>query len=181
MEGDAYIASLAKWLRAHEKALASGNTLALLQQQRKTSWFFGADKALLLHLDLYHLAYILLRFEEAGLPIGASLDIPYEGQPLRPLSLANVLAATQDTSDTKSFISASLSWFSSSDQRPATGAQVALDLKYLYSAFTKLPSLHLSPFPKAPFQKAIEGFELPTEGASYVPLYVFKNLSHLVR
>jgi hypothetical protein len=181
MQGDAYITAFAKWLRSHEARLAQGNSLTLLRQREATPSWFAQSKALMLAIDLYHLVFLLIRFEEAGLPLGASLDIPFDAQLTRPLSLAGLLPSSQDTSDAKSFISASLSWFSTAEPKPATGMQVSADLKYLYSAFTKLPSLHLSPYPKSPFQKQIEGFDLPSDSPSMVPMYLFKNLSHLVR
>ena len=54
-------------------------------------------------------------------------------------------------------------------------AQLLIDLKYLYSAFTKIPCLRLSPDPKA---RMIGGYEeFPFDTA--VPLLAFKNVSAL--
>lgn len=54
-------------------------------------------------------------------------------------------------------------------------AQLQADLKYLYSAFTKIPSLRLAPDWRA---RLIRGYEeFPFDSA--VPLYVFKNLQAL--
>ncbi|KAK7756129.1 hypothetical protein SLS62_001721 [Diatrype stigma] len=54
-------------------------------------------------------------------------------------------------------------------------AALAADMKYLYSAFTKIPCLRLAPDWKA---KLIRGYEeFPFDSA--VPLYVFKNLQTL--
>src|SRR5262249_50035660 len=53
--------------------------------------------------------------------------------------------------------------------------QMEEDLKYLYSAFTKIPCLRLAPDHRA---RLIEGFEeFPFDSA--VPLFAFKNVSAL--
>ena len=54
-------------------------------------------------------------------------------------------------------------------------AQVIADLKYLYSAFTKVPCLRLSPDRKARLIRGYEEFPFDTA----VPLLAFKNLSAL--
>src|SRR6202044_2797517 len=54
-------------------------------------------------------------------------------------------------------------------------AAIEMDLKYLYSAFTKIPCLRLAPDRRA---RLIEGYEeFPFDSA--VPLYAFKNLGSL--
>lgn len=54
-------------------------------------------------------------------------------------------------------------------------AQIQEDLKYLYSAFTKIPCLRLAPDHKA---RLIAGYEeFPFDSA--VPLYAFKNVTAL--
>lgn len=54
-------------------------------------------------------------------------------------------------------------------------AQLEADLKYLYSAFTKLPSLRLTADHRTPRIKGYEEFPFDTA----VPLHSFKNLQHL--
>lgn len=56
-------------------------------------------------------------------------------------------------------------------------AKVALenDLKYIYGAFTKLPSLRLTPDHRTPLIKGYEQFPFDTA----VPLFAFKNLQQL--
>ena len=54
-------------------------------------------------------------------------------------------------------------------------AQAVIDLKYLYSAFTKIPCLRLSPDHKARLIRGYEEFPFDTA----VPLLAFKNLSAL--
>lgn len=54
-------------------------------------------------------------------------------------------------------------------------AQLKLDLKYLYSAFTKIPCLRLAPDRKARLIRGYEEFPFDTA----VPLLAFKNLSAL--
>jgi hypothetical protein len=54
-------------------------------------------------------------------------------------------------------------------------AAIEVDLKYLYSAFTKLPSLRLSQDHRARLIKGYEEFPFDTA----VPLFAFKNVQHL--
>jgi hypothetical protein len=54
-------------------------------------------------------------------------------------------------------------------------AAIEADLKYLYSAFTKLPSLRLSHDHRARLIKGYEEFPFDTA----VPLFAFKNVQHL--
>jgi hypothetical protein len=54
-------------------------------------------------------------------------------------------------------------------------AAIEADLKYLYSAFTKLPSLRLSQDHRARLIKGYEEFPFDTA----VPLFAFKNVQHL--
>ena len=53
--------------------------------------------------------------------------------------------------------------------------QLSIDLKYLYSAFTKIPCLRLSPDRKARLIRGYEEFPFDTA----VPLLAFKNVSAL--
>ena len=68
-----------------------------------------------------------------------------------------------------------LGYSSSAAKTEKANAQLEADLKYLYSAFTKIPCLRLSPDRKA---RLIAGYEeFPFDTA--VPLVAFKNLSAL--
>lgn len=73
----------------------------------------------------------------------------------------------------------SLGWPYSKDTSAskAEKARIATesDLKYLYSAFTKIPCLRLAPDSRAPLIRGYEEFPFDTA----VPLHVFKNLTSL--
>lgn len=69
-----------------------------------------------------------------------------------------------------SSFSSSLSWFASN-----ANPDPSKDAKYIYSCFTKIPSLRLGPIPA---RKLIQDFE-DCPGQSAVPLDVFKNLQVL--
>lgn len=140
---------------------------------------------MLLRQNPHNLYYILIRFEALGLPVG-SLDTPI---PIaaRPTSYFSFVAASstpnKDKDDTMSMssmrsrisvvsssFSSSLSWFGSSSK-----PDPSKDVKYIYSCFTKIPSLRLGPIPA---RKLIQDFE-DCPGQSSVPLDVFKNLQVL--
>ncbi|KPI45263.1 putative leucine-rich repeat-containing protein [Cyphellophora attinorum] len=69
----------------------------------------------------------------------------------------------------------SLSLMHSTSRTEKAKAQQAADLKYLYSAFTKVPSLKLVADSRAPLIQGFEEFPFDTA----VPLYSFKNLQQL--
>ena len=148
-----------------------------------------------LALTPHHLYYLLTRFEELNIavgPMGVRLEnIHAEASP------ANYVSFLSDSSTQRNRSSDSLSIHSMSSSRimsdmssiwsnfgfgPSIAtrnerAKAALqaDLKYLYSAFTKVPCLKLAPDRKA---RLVEGFEeFPFDTA--VPLLAFKNVSTL--
>lgn len=149
-----------------------------------------------LGLTPHHLYYLLSRFEELNIPVGPMgvrlENIHAESSP------GNYVSFLRDTSRRRNHSSDSLSIHSVSSVRSVMSgvsslwssiglgtsasvksekAKAALeaDLKYLYSAFTKIPCLRLAPDRKA---RLIEGFEeFPFDTA--VPLLAFKNISAL--
>ncbi|EST08536.1 Leucine-rich repeat [Kalmanozyma brasiliensis GHG001] len=142
-------------------------------------------RPMLLRQNPHNVFYLLIRFEELGLPTG-SLDtkIPIVARPTSYFSFVAASAADKDRDDTMSMssmrsrmsvvsssFSSSLSWFSTSSSKP----DPSKDLKYIYSCFTKIPSLRLGPIPA---RKLIQDFE-DCPGQSAVPLDVFKNLQTL--
>ncbi|SNX84803.1 uncharacterized protein MEPE_03512 [Melanopsichium pennsylvanicum] len=145
-----------------------------------------AARPMLLRQNPHNLYYLLIRFEELGLPVG-SLDskIPIAARPTSYFSfIAAAAAADKDRDDTMSMssmrsrisvvsssFSSSLSWFGSASIKP----DPSRDVKYIYSCFTKIPSLRLGPIPA---RKLIQDFE-DCPGQSAVPLDVFKNLQML--
>lgn len=141
-------------------------------------------RPMLLRQNPHNLYYLLIRFEELGLPVG-SLDtrIPIAARPTSYFSFVAATAADKDRDDTMSMrsmrsrmsvvsssLSSSLSWFGSN-----VAPDPCKDVKYIYSCFTKIPSLRLGPIPA---RKLIQDFE-DCPGQSAVPLDVFKNLQTL--
>ncbi len=140
---------------------------------------------MLLRQNPHNLYYLLIRFEELGLPVG-SLDtkIPIAARPTSYFSFVAATAADKDRDDTMSMasmrsrisvvsssFSSSLSWFGTSGNKP----DPSRDVKYIYSCFTKIPNLRLGPIPA---RKLIQDFE-DCPGQSAVPLDAFKNLQML--
>ncbi|KAF2142005.1 uncharacterized protein K452DRAFT_326569 [Aplosporella prunicola CBS 121167] len=149
-----------------------------------------------LTLTPHHLFYLLSRFEELGIPVGP-MNVRLENihSDASPTNYVSFLSQAQrkktGMSDRDSIHSVtsmrsvmtgmSSLWSSiglSSNSSAKTEKQKAAikeDLKYLYSAFTKIPCLRLAPDHKA---RLIAGYEeFPFDTA--VPLFVFKNLSAL--
>ncbi|SAM81802.1 uncharacterized protein UBRO_03048 [Ustilago bromivora] len=160
-------------------------TLGTATNTPTTSGSTPTPRPMLLRQNPHNLYYLLIRFEALGLPIG-SLDTPIPVA-ARPISYFSFVAASSTTNkdgdDTMSMssmrsrisvvsssLSSSLSWFSSSAK-----PDPSRDVKYIYSCFTKIPSLRLGPIPA---RKLIHDFE-DCPGQRAVPLDVFKNLQVL--
>ena len=149
-----------------------------------------------LTLTPHHLFYLLSRFEEMSIPIGPMNirleNIHAESSPANYVSFLSQSQRSKTWSDRDSIHSVSsvrsvISGMSALWSNFAIGpsnsaaktekakAQMMADLKYLYSAFTKIPCLRLSPDRRA---RLIGGFEeFPFDTA--VPLLAFKNVSAL--
>ncbi|EGG10740.1 uncharacterized protein MELLADRAFT_115456 [Melampsora larici-populina 98AG31] len=163
-----------------------------------------------LNLDPHHLYYLLLKFEEIGIQIG-SLDIqnPHQIKTYDPTQWMIGFNSIErihkiDKSDTISLfsnlsnLSIGSTWWSGTTSAIKSISNLSIqqdghrtrtieeEVKYLYSSFTKLPSLKLTPTsvptitssnPKAgpkPMQ-LLEGFtDLPNQ--NLVPLICFKSL-----
>ncbi|KAG8863331.1 hypothetical protein FRB96_008823 [Tulasnella sp. 330] len=155
---DEYIRRTAAWVRANESQLAGIRT-PRSNVLNPLSWTASPLKPATLTLTKHQLSYILTRMEGVGISVG-SLDIPLENP--RPSQLL-----PKDTSDTysiSSFVSnfslSPSSWWSA----PKT---IEAELKYLYSAFTKLPALSIT----NPPSRVLE--------SNALPLDAFKNLQTL--
>lgn len=153
-------------------------------------------KAAKLTLTPHHLFYLLSRFEEIGISIGPMNvrleNIHAEASPANYVSFLSQSQRSKGRSDRDSIHSVSsvrsvmsgmsalwsnLGLVSSNTavKNEKSKAQMIVDLKYLYSAFTKIPCLRLSPDRKA---RLIGGYEeFPFDTA--VPLLSFKNISAL--
>lgn len=152
-----------------------------------------------LSLTPHHLYYLLTRFEELNIPVGAMSvrleNIHAESSPANYVSFlrdsstqsrrrnrSSDSLSIHSVSSVKSVMSGMSSLWSSfglgaSAEIKSMRQKAALeaDLKYLYSAFTKIPCLRLAPDRKS---RLIEGYEeFPFDTA--VPLLAFKNVSAL--
>ncbi|KAL8737875.1 MAG: hypothetical protein Q9181_001278, partial [Wetmoreana brouardii] len=147
-----------------------------------------------LTLTPHHLFYLLSRFEEIGVPVGPlgvrTENLHAEASPANYVSFLGQSHRSQGRSDRDSIHSVtsvrsvmsgmSALWlgFGSSNsaaKNEKAQTQLLVDLKYLYSAFTKIPCLRLSPDRKARLIRGHEEFPFDTA----VPLLAFKNLSAL--
>lgn len=149
------------------------------------------------HLTLtpHHLFYLLSRLEDLDISVGpmnVRLETIHNDS-----SHANYVSFLQNpkpgarqrgdrdslhsVSSVRSVMSSMSSFWSSiglghgASRSDKAKAAIEADLKYLYSAFTKLPSLRLSPDHRARLIKGYEEFPFDTA----VPLFAFKNLQQL--
>ena len=149
-----------------------------------------------LSLTSHHLYYLLDRFEEMGIPIGPMNvrleNIHTEASPANYVSFLSQSQRSRGRSDRDSVHSVSsvrsvmsgmstlwsgfgLGSSNTTAKTEKAKAQLLIDLRYLYSAFTKIPCLRLCPDRKA---RLIGGYEeFPFDTA--VPLLAFKNVSAL--
>lgn len=219
VDGPVYIHALAKYIRAHEAKLAEFNRRPAATPPSALSWttlltlgLVGSPARalppLVLTFDPHHLYYLLLKFDELGIPGLGSLDVLIEGGPSRPLSnrcwdssgMGPDSGASsglgdrtrrRDTSDTLSLRStwSAVSSFSTGSTWWASTPSPALDapaqVKYLYSSCTKLPALRLTPFTfpgpagAPPLLLPVRDFEDCPPSSTAVPLSAFKNLQSL--
>ncbi|KIV85765.1 hypothetical protein PV11_01424 [Exophiala sideris] len=153
-----------------------------------------AAKAALLTLTPHHLFYLLSRMEELDITVGP-MNIRLENLNTDP-SPANYVSFLQShtpakgrsdkdsihsVSSMRSVMSGMSSFWSTiglgggTSKTEKAKALTEADLTYLYSAFTKLPSLRLTADHRA---RLIQGYEeFPFDTA--VPLFAFKNLQQL--
>ncbi|KAL8929596.1 MAG: hypothetical protein Q9172_000392 [Xanthocarpia lactea] len=151
-------------------------------------------KSAKLTLTSHHLFYLLSRFEEIGVPVGPmnvrTESLHSETSPANYVSFLSQSQRSHGRTDRDSIhsvtsvrsvmsgMSALWSGFASSNNATKSEkaeAQLMLDLKYLYSAFTKIPCLRLSPDQSIRLIRDHEEFPFDTA----VPLLVFKNLTAL--
>lgn len=150
-----------------------------------------------LALTPHHLFYLLSRFEDLGIQVGpmnvrlenlhadttAANYVSFLSQSQRPKGRGSDSGSIHSVSSVRSVMSGMSSLWANfglgaggamartEKQKAATET----DLKYLYSAFTKIPCLRLAPDRRA---RLIEGYEeFPFDTA--VPLLAFKNISAL--
>lgn len=150
-----------------------------------------------LALTPHHLFYLLSRFEDLGIAVGpmnvrlenlhadtsSANYVSFLGQSQRPKGRGSDHGSIHSVSSVRSVMSGMSSLWSnfglgsggSAARTEKQKAAIEADLKYLYSAFTKIPCLRLAPDRRA---RLIEGYEeFPFDSA--VPLHAFKNISAL--
>lgn len=149
------------------------------------------------HLTLtpHHLFYLLSRVEELGIAVGP-MNVRIESIHSEPAQ-SNYVSFLQSRSPPKrargdsdsihsvssvrSVMSGMSAFWSSiglgsgTTKTEKAKAAIEADLKYLYSACTKLPSLRLTSDPRARLIKGYEEFPFDTA----VPLFAFKNIQQL--
>lgn len=175
---------------------SSSSTFAAALSLPYLSFSSHQVKAAKLTLTPHHLFYLLSRFEEMGIPVGP-MNVRLENihSDASPTNYVSFLSQAQrkksgmsdrDSAHSVNSMRSVMSGMSSlwanlglsSNSAAKTEKQKAAikeDLKYLYSAFTKIPCLRLAPDHKA---RLIAGYEeFPFDTA--VPLFIFKNLSAL--
>ncbi|KAF8159533.1 leucine-rich protein [Crassisporium funariophilum] len=190
--GDDYLRRLATFIRTNERSLAEGGLprrRRIARPNASSPSVFGwlgsggpapPSKPMTLSVDTHHLFYILMRLEALGYDIG-TLDVHIES-PSRPMSYVNMYPE-QSKSETMSLAESFRSSFSAVSRMSLGGSwwtrpeppSVDLELKYLYSSFTKLPALSVC----APGQKVIAELLNNSPGQNAVPLDVFKNVQCL--
>ena len=154
-------------------------------------------KSAKLALTPHHLFYLLSRFEELGIAVGpmkirlenlhdsstSANYVSFLGNQGRARSRGSDVGSIHSVSSMRSVMSGmSALWATlgigasiSAARTERQKAALQADMKYLYSAFTKIPCLRLAPDWRA---RLISGYEeFPFDSA--VPLYAFKNLQAL--
>ncbi|KAF4458329.1 hypothetical protein FALBO_14937 [Fusarium albosuccineum] len=154
-------------------------------------------KSAKLALTPHHLFYLLSRFEDLGINVGpmkvrlenlhdsssSANYVSFLSNTQRSRSKGSDIDSIHSVSSMRSVMSGmSALWSSfgigasiSAARTERQKAALEADMKYLYSAFTKIPCLKLAPDWRA---RLIRGYEeFPFDSA--VPLYAFKNLQAL--
>ncbi|MCJ1374711.1 hypothetical protein MMC20_005943 [Loxospora ochrophaea] len=175
---------------------STSSTLAAALSLGSLTFTSHVIKPAKLTLTPHHLFYLLSRFEELGILVG-SMNVRLENihADTSPANYVSFLSqphqskaksdrdSIHSVSSVRSVMSGMSSFWSNlgmgSSQNSAKSerakAQLLVDMKYLYSAFTKIPCLRLSPDPRARLIRGYEEFPFDTA----VPLHSFKNLSAL--
>lgn len=176
---------------------ASANPRASTFSLGSLSFPSQSVKSAKLALTPHHLFYLLSRFEDLGIDVGpmkirlenlhdsstSANYVSFLGEFQRTKSRGSDGASIRSVSSVRSAMSGMSGLLASfglgagisAARNERQKAALHTDLKYLYSAFTKIPCLRLAPDWRA---KLIKGFEeFPFDSA--VPLYVFKNLQIL--
>ncbi|KAK6461242.1 hypothetical protein DFJ63DRAFT_221487 [Scheffersomyces coipomensis] len=183
IEGDVYIQRLATYIRRNEEALANG--LLCFSKNKNTQL---KVKPLRLTFSIHHLYYITERIENSSLgvdvgPLNVKLDNPNHEPTFISFMANNARSSKHFDSDTRSISSinsmksivssASVYWRSFAFSKDPK--IINKDIKYLYSSFTKIPCLILTPKTKINSISSYEEYPCDTS----VPVKMFKNLQVL--
>ncbi|KKK11937.1 hypothetical protein P175DRAFT_0430863 [Aspergillus ochraceoroseus IBT 24754] len=178
----------------------SGSTSGSTSSTLAAALSFGAlkftsqsVKTAKLTLTPHHLFYLLSRFEEVPIAVGpmnvrlenihtdaSQSYVSFLNKPQRSKSDRDSIHSVSSVRSVMSGMSTLWSSFglgSTYSYSKSEKAKAALeaDIKYLYSAFTKIPCLRLAPDRRARLIRGYEEFPFDTA----VPLHSFKNLSAL--
>ena len=194
--GDDYLRRVAQFIRNNAQSLAEGGFGPRRYAPRRQDstgnvlnplYWVGLDasqqqvapaKPLAFAIDTHHLSYILVRLEALCINVG-TLDVKLEN-PSRPTSYINF--APSDRTETLSLSSfrSSLSAVSNLSLGPSWWSKpqppsIDVELKYIYSSFTKLPALSV----RSPGPKIISELKDDPSNDCAIPLDSFKNLQSL--
>ncbi|PPQ68195.1 hypothetical protein CVT25_015027 [Psilocybe cyanescens] len=187
--GDKYLRHVAAFIRANERGLAESGLVRRKPPPPEQSYLAPlglnwlsptlTQRPMVFSIDTHHLFYILVKLQAMGFEIG-TLDVHIES-PSRPMSYANIYPEQKDA-DTLSLASLRSSFSAVSKLSLGGGWWTApeppntdTELKYIYSSFTKLPSLAIC----APGNKVITELLNDSPNNNAIPLDVFKNLQRL--
>ncbi|EGW33766.1 uncharacterized protein SPAPADRAFT_133450 [Spathaspora passalidarum NRRL Y-27907] len=183
IEGDVYIQRLSTYIRKNEEALANG--LLCFSKNRNTGL---KVQPLRLSFTMHHLYYLNERIDSSPLdvdvgPLNVKLDNPNQEPTFISFLANNARTSKHFDSDTRSITSmnsvksivsnASVYWRSFAFSKDPK--VINKDIKYLYSSFTKVPCLILSP--KTHINSISSYEEYPCDTS--VPVKMFKNLQVL--
>ncbi|KAI1153396.1 hypothetical protein F4825DRAFT_267132 [Nemania diffusa] len=176
---------------------STSSALATALSLGSLSFASHSPKSTRLALTPHHLFYLLSRFEDLGINVGpmkvrlenlhdsttSANYVSFLSPSQRTKSRGSDAVSIRSVSSIRSVMSGMSALWSSfgigssiaAARNEKQKAAIQADLKYLYSAFTKIPCLRLAHDWRA---KWIRGYEeFPFDSA--VPLYVFKNLQAL--
>jgi Leucine-rich repeat (LRR) protein len=172
---------------------STSSTLAAAFSSAALKFMSQNVKTAKLTLTPHHLFYLLSQFEELSIAVGpmnirlenihTEVSQSYVSFLTKPQQSRGDGASIHSVSSVRSVMSGMTDLWSSfrlgSRDTPSKSdrakAALEMDLKYLYSAFTKIPCLRLAPDHRAPLISGYEEFPFDTA----VPLHSFKNLSAL--
>lgn len=192
--------ALANALQLRRQSVPSNNYASSTSSTLAAALSFGAlkftsqnVKPAKLTLTPHHLFYLLSQFEDLSIAVGSmnvrlenihndssSSYVSFLNQPRRTRGDRDSIHSVSSVRSVMSGMSAVWSSFGLSSKDSVAKSEKAkaaleADLKYLYSAFTKIPCLRLAPDRRARLIRGYEEFPLDTA----VPLHAFKNLSAL--